>query len=483
MNYLIAAHVALLSPQKGTALRNISGIFGNNSDLFPEFSEIMRNFVRMKRKEIFQSIISTMQAEMPFPVIEREMELPVNSGQIVTVSGVRRCGKSSMMKIVSNRLLESGVDRSRILWINFDDERLDGMAPEELDEAIQAYREMCPMQSLSEVYMFFDEIQLVNKWELFVLRLYKTYCKNIYVSGSNARMLSSQLSTALRGWPVEYQAYPLSFAEYLRFCGVSGSVFSEEGKAIHIALSQKYIHASAFPEVVLMEEKSLQIRKVQGYFNTMLFRDLIEHYGLSSPEVVRYFLKRMMVNLSKPTSINALYNDLKSQGRKVDKNRLYDLADKACEIFMFFRVDRWSPSLVKEVSRLPKYYFIDNGMRDAVILPQSDDDGKLLENAVYLQLRRRLDPMQKVTYFNEGVECDFVVQRDEHIEQLIQVCWSLDSDETLRRELRGIKVASDVTGCRNCMIITFDEQRTVDYEGIPVKIVPAWKWLLGVPVE
>jgi len=386
-----------------------------------------------------------------------------------------------MMKIVANRLLASGVDRSRILWINFDDERLDDMATDELDEAIQAYREMFPDTDLSSVYMFFDEIQMVDRWELFVLRLYKSYCKNIYLSGSNAKMLSSQLATALRGWPVEYEAFPLSFSEYQRFKGIKASCFDEQGRAKLLTLCREYLHSSAFPEIVMMNEESLKLRKVQGYFNTMLFRDLVEHYGLSGPDMVRYFLKRMLLNITKPTSINSIFNDLKSQGRKVDKNRLYELAEMACDTFMFFKVNSWSASLIKESSRLPKYYFTDNGMRNAVILPQSDDNGKLLENAVFLHLRRHIDPMQKITYFNEGYECDFVVQRDEHIESLIQVCWSISERETRSRELRGLKTAADVTGCRNCLIITFEDEDTIEYEGLPVKVLPAWKWLSGNP--
>ena len=143
-----------------------------------------------------------MQGELPFPVFDRELELPVNSGQMITVTGVRRCGKSSMMKIVANKLIASGVPPQKILWINFDDERLYGLTVDELDDVIQAYREMFPEIDLSTVYIFFDEIQTVDNWELFVMRLYKTYCKNIYLSGINAKMLSSQIATDLRGWPI-----------------------------------------------------------------------------------------------------------------------------------------------------------------------------------------------------------------------------------------------------------------------------------------
>lgn len=424
-----------------------------------------------------------MQRELPFPVLERDLKLPIDSGQMVTVSGVRRCGKSSIMKIVANKLLASGIDKSRILWINFDDERLVGIKTDELDEVIQAYLEMFPQMNLSSVYMFFDEIQTVDNWELFIMRLYKSYCKNIYLSGSNAKMLSSQIATALRGWPVEYEAFPLSFDEYLRFKGITNTPFEEQGRARLITSCKEYLHSSAFPEVVLINEDSLKIRKVQGYFNTMLFRDLMEHYNLGNSEIVKYFLKRLIANITKPTSIHAIFNDLKSQGRKIDKNRLYELADMACEIFMFFRINRWSASLVKETSRLPKFYFTDNGMRNALILPQSDDNGKLLENAVFLQLRRHLDPMRKITYFNERFECDFVVQQDEHIEILIQACWTIIEAETRNRELRGLKAASDATGCRNCIIITFEEEDEIEYEGLNIQVYPAWKWLTRNPFK
>ena len=121
----------------------------------------------------------------------------------------------------------------------------------------------------------------------------------------------------------------------------------------------------------------------------------------------------------------------------------------ACNIFLFHRVNRWSPSLIKETGRLPKYYIADNGLRNGLLMPQSDDDGKLLENAVYLQLRRHLEPMQKISYYSDSYECDFVVQ-----------------------------AAADATGCRNCTIVTADENETLDYEGLTVEIVPAWKWLL-----
>ena len=150
---------------------------------------------------------------------------------------------------------------------------------------------------------------------------------------------------------------------------------------------------------------------------------------------------------------------------------------------MFYSVNRWSPSLIKENARTPKYYFTDNGMRNAVILPQSNDDGKLLENAVFLNLKRHSDSFRKITYFADKQECDFVIQRDEYIEMLIQVSWSISDPETFNREIKGLRAASMATKCTNCFIVTFDEERTIEAEGLTISVVPAWKWLRENPFK
>ena len=157
------------------------------------------------------------QAEFPTDLKKRENMLPINEGKIVTIPGVRRCGKTSRMEVVVNELLSSGVVRERFLWVSFDDERLVRLTADELDQIIEAYREMYPDIDISSVYMFFDEIQLIEGWEYFVMRLYKHYSKNIYISGSNATMLGSELKSALRGWPQEEETLPLSFREYCDF--------------------------------------------------------------------------------------------------------------------------------------------------------------------------------------------------------------------------------------------------------------------------
>ena len=429
----------------------------------------------MELRSTFQSIIALHQEELPLMLNERETKLPVDGGRIVTVTGIRRCGKSSLLGLVMNRLIENGVSRQQILCIGFDDERFLSISAENLDEILQAYREMFPNQPLKDVYMFFDEIQLVEGWELFVLRVYKTYCKNIYITGSTAKMLSEEMASALRGWPDEYREYPLSFNEYLSFRGINANRFTEEGRAILADSFRSYCKEGGFPQVVLTEGISRKTKLLQSYFNTMLFRDMIEHYHIgASSVVVRYFLKRVMNNLTKPTSVNNIYNELKSQGMKVSKDSLYAWLEYACNIYMFRRVPKYTKSLVKESMSPSKYYMTDIGLRNAVLLSQSEDEGKALENIVYMMLERGLKEDDRVFYFSEGKECDFVIQRGDQIEELVQVCWELE-ETNLEREVGGILAASAVTDCRTCKIITFNQQRIIQRGELRIEVLPIWK--------
>ena len=431
----------------------------------------------MARKELFKSLIALSQAELPFERIEREIDLPVQPELIITVPGVRRAGKSSLLMLTVNKLLASGVKREQILWVNFDDERLDRMPTEELDEVLQAYREMYPDIELKDVYMFFDEIQNIDGWDLFVLRVFKSYCRNVYVTGSNAKLLSSEISTALRGWTLDYEMLPLSFREFCRFKGIDAHSYLESDKAKRYAAMEEYIHGGGFPKVVLSTDKSMKLRLLQGYFNTMLFRDLAERHAIKNIEALRYFLKRVMQNLTKTTSINAIANDMRSNGVSVSKDDLYNWADWAVEAYLFVRYPKYSRSLVKENQSLRKYYVIDTGMRQAVLMPQSEDKGKLLENIVALELFRRRGADRKMFYWQDGRECDFVVQREEHVEELIQVTWDIEDEDTRKREIDGIKEAAKGTNCNKLTIVTREQKETIEEDGFKIEVVGVEEWL------
>lgn len=430
-------------------------------------------------KLYLKSQIAMRQAEFPTDLKKRENELPADCGKIVTIPGVRRCGKTSRMEAVVNSLLKRGVPPEQILWVSFDDERLVRMTSDDLNQIIEAYNEMYPDTPISSVYMFFDEIQLIEGWEYFVMRLYKHYSKNIYISGSNASMLGSELKSALRGWPLEEETLPLSFREYCGFKGIRTDSWLESDIAKLKNAFFAYNNEGGFPEAVLTDNPLHRARILQTYFDTMLLKDLAEHYKLSNIEVLRYYLKRIMANLTKPTSVRAIHGDIKSRGLKVSKDDLYLWAGYACEIFMFLRISNYSKSLQKAESSQPKYYCIDNGLRDAVLLPRSDDDGKKLENTVFLQLYRKRTPVDRIFYYQGKGECDFVVQRGSEIDRLIQVCWDMEDEQTRTREMNGIAEAARATGCRNLFIITADTTEDIATDdGLTIHVLPAWQWLL-----
>lgn len=432
----------------------------------------------MNLRNIFQSIIALHQEEIPLSLHERSLQLPLNKQRIVTVTGVRRCGKSSLQHLTINRLLASGVDKEQILYIGFDDERLANMDVSDFDEILQAYRLMYPDRPLSSVYMFFDEIQIVKGWELFVLRVYKSYCKNVYVTGSTAQMLSGEMSSALRGWPDEYTEYPLSFKEFIAFKGVKANRYTEEGAALMANMFKSYLLTGGFPQAVLANVETERVKLLQAYFNTMLFRDMIEHYNISaSPSVVRYFLKRVFNNITKPSSVNNIYNDLKSQGLKLSKDSLYQWLDYACNIFLLHKVPKYSKSIIKQSTSLSKYYVVDFALAKSVLLPQSEEKGKALENAVYMHLARHLNENEQIYYFNEGAECDFVIANDEGVKELIQVCWELDEFNT-PRECGGLCAASAATGCKKASIVTCNQAQSIHYGDLQINVVAAWDFML-----
>lgn len=180
----------------------------------------------MKTKELLKQLIITFQDSLPTDVLPRELSLPIDSKKIITVPGVRRCGKSSLLLLVINQLLNKEITKEHILFLYFDDERLQFNA-NNLDEILQAYRELYPNIPLRDVYMFFDEIQMADDWQPFIRRVYEQECKNIFITGSNSRMLSSELSTSLRGRTLQYEEFPLSFKEYCQFTKIDTNPLAE----------------------------------------------------------------------------------------------------------------------------------------------------------------------------------------------------------------------------------------------------------------
>ena len=232
--------------------------------------------------------------------------------------------------------------------------------------------------------------------------------------------------------------------------------------------------------MVIMQHEHYD-RILQEYYFVMLYKDLVERYELKNIIAIKYFIQRMMVNITKPTSINKLYNELKSLGVTVSKNTLYELAEYLEAIYFFMPVPKYEPSLVKQSSSDKKYYCIDNGLRKSLSRTTSDDNGILLENLVYLWLRAQCNMNQNIYYYKGSKECDFVVTHGTDTEQLIQVCWDLSEKSTFERETEGLIEASKKLNCTNLTIITSDFEQQIELEGLQINIVAAWKAMLQTP--
>ena len=318
----------------------------------------------MKKKEIIKSLIKDFHHK-PLPEFSpRVISIPLNLNKIISLIGTRRSGKTYLLYQTIDSLLKQ-TEKSKIIFINFEDERLD-ITSIELDLILQGYRELYPKSRLESCYFFFDEIQNVPGWEKFIRRLFDTISKHIYLTGSNAKMLSTEIATSLRGRSISYEVYPLSFSEYLSFKGIPFDLYVSETKgAVYNAL-ETYLVSGGFPELLDVEDNDVKNRILQEYFDVMLFRDLVERYEIKNLIALKFFLKRLFASATKQVSINRIYNDLKSAGIKTGKNSLYDFMRMAESIFLVHTIKKYSSRISIQEFGERKVFVIDNGLLNEV---------------------------------------------------------------------------------------------------------------------
>lgn len=428
----------------------------------------------MLLKETIKEIIVKNQNRDFTNITNRDIEIPINTGKIISVTGVRRCGKTHLMFLAIRELLNSGTNRQKIVFINFEDERLN-FSSDNLDLIIQSFRELFPEVKLSDVYFFFDEVQNIENWEKFVRRIYDNETKNIYITGSNSKMLSSDIATSLRGRNINIELFPLSFNEYLNFKSVDTDYYKPAGKAKIINELSNYLQLGGFPEII---DSEFTQKILQDYYYVMLYKDIIERYDVKNISAIKYFLNRIVLNISKPSSINKIYNELKSGGFKISKDSLYLFAEYTEAIYLSFKLSKFDYSYIKQEKAEKKIYLIDNGLLNSLTYHFSESKGILLENAIYLHLRQKHG--NNIFFYKDKTECDFIIKDKDKITELIQVSYQIGDKETLKREIKGVENAAEYFNLKEGKIITFDtEKETVLTEGgVKVEIIPAYKYFL-----
>ena len=426
----------------------------------------------MKKKEQLKQIIRDFHLSANFDVKTRTLQPPIDTAKIITLIGVRRCGKTSILYDMINKLSDT-TPKTKILFLNFEDERLE-LEVDELDLILQSFSELYPEQNLNECYFFFDEIQNITGWEKFIRRVYDTISKNIYVTGSNSKLLSSDIATSLRGRTLSYEVYPLSFSEYLSFKDIEVDLYSSKSLA-HIKHAQGlFLKDGSFPETLFLEEQ-YKNQTLQEYFNVLLYKDLAERYNITNTVALKFFLKRIIASSTKQISINKIYNELKSSGIKIGKNTLYEFLDYVQNIFLALTLHKYDKSLVNKELGEKKIYSIDIGLNNATEFKFSDDIGKSLENAVFLELKRNY---RELFYYRDShSECDFIINEMNAITQAIQVTYDMSDEDTKHREVKGLVAACKKFKLNKGVIVTYDTEDEIIQDEINISLVPFYKWV------
>lgn len=428
----------------------------------------------MKDKDLLKTIIVDHQRRIVPELWKRTITIPTNSGKIVTISGVRRSGKTYQLFNLMNQLKTKGVPSERLLYFNFEDERLQ-LSLDELDLILQAYQELYPAQKMSDCYFFFDEIQEVPGWEKFIRRIYASISQQVFITGSNAKLLSNEIATALRGRTITFEVYPLSFAEYVSVLSPGLNVHSSADKATLINLFDRFIHRGGFPELVHLEE-DLKDKVLQEYFQVMVLRDLIDRYQITNSLTLKYFCKRVIGTSGGEFSVHKIFKELKSQGYQVGKDTLYFYQNYVEAVYLNRFINKYSPSVVKAESSQKKCYVIDQGLGAALDYKLSQDKGRLLETTVALEL---LKQGKQIAYQQNGSECDFVVMEKGKVTTAIQVAYDLEDAKTKKREIKGLRQACVKFGLAEGTILTFDSTDEWKEEGIKIAVVPTWQFFLN----
>jgi predicted AAA+ superfamily ATPase len=407
----------------------------------------------------------------------RLVALPEYARNASIVTGMRRTGKTFRIYQRINELMAQGINKKRLLYLNFDDERLFGFKTEDFRLIPDIFYQAFPENRDLLCYFFLDEIQDAPNWELFVRRLIDAGNVQVYLTGSSSKLLTTEIATSMRGRSVETEVFPLSFAEFLLFHNLFEEIpqlFSPaiKSKLCH-ALSQ-YFQTGGFPDVQSLSSVSW-VSVLQDYVNNVLFRDVQERYKITNTLALRHIMQKAFHTPGEKLSANKLHKELKGLGIKSDRESLTLFIDYFCRAYLFYAVPYHTDSLAKVRVNPPKIYLVDVGMIRAMNSKQSADKGLLLENLVFLHLRRQGYTIEYLIT-KKGFEVDFIASHKfEREYRIIQSCYKISDPATFQREIRAILDVREYTKAKECVIVTWDEEQELD-NGI--KIVPAWKFLL-----
>lgn len=424
----------------------------------------IKQIKKMDQELIKQIIGENQEFVQNVKLLQRPFKFEDNGNYVFL--GIRRAGKSYLMFQRIHELMKRGTDIEEILYLNFEDERFIGLKSEDLDEIKRVYEETFSSRPI----FFLDEIQIVPGWEKFVRRLAdKNY--RVFVTGSNAKMLSSEIATTLGGRFLIQNVYPFSFREFLKFEGFElkpNWLYTPGTRNGVVRSFDTYFYNGGFPELLSFEDKRSWL---SGLYQKIFFGDLVARYSLRNSDSMRLLVKKLAESVMQPSSYNRLKNIVSSAGESVGVRTIIDYVGYLQETWLIFSLENYAARFAERESNR-KYYFIDNGILNLFIFrPET----LLLENLVAITLHRQFG--EKVYFYNQHIEVDFYIPEESW---LIQVSYNISDVQTFEREINGLVKAAKFLNAERLQIVTRNDERVIEKDGLSIEVLPIWKWLIQI---
>ena len=379
--------------------------------------------------------------------------------------GMRRAGKSYMLYQHIRELIAKGHSKDEILFVNFEDERIADITKEELHLIIECYRELFDHEPI----IFLDEIQNVEGWEHFARRLADEKYR-VFITGSNAHMLSREISSTLGGRYLTKEIFPFSFGEYLEFHGIQLSQHWSLSpvRTDVVRLFSDYFYYGGLSEMFSLQDKQTWL---QSLYQKILYSDIVIRKGVRNEQSLRMLVKKLADSVMQPTAVKRLQNILQGTGTKITRETISSYLDYMHESYLTFGVSSFTDGL-SERETVRKHYFYDNGILNLFLF---QPEPKLMENMVAIHLYKKYG--EDLFYYNKNVEVDFCVPKDG---LLVQVCYRMVDDQTRTRELGALQKVAKFMKAQRCMVVTYDQEETVSVNGLEkdIEIIPVYKFLL-----
>jgi len=430
---------------------------------------------------LFEQIITDFhERELP-DLTMRSADMPALPGKIDAIIGMRRTGKTWFLFQSMGRYLDQGIAKESMLYINFDDERLFPLTAQELGGISEAYFRLYPQNRNQRCYFFFDEIQNVVGWEHYLRRLVDNENVQIAVTGSSAKLLSREIATSLRGRSISTEIFPFSFQEALQHEGIATEYHVRPGAKQRTLLENRfrnYLLQGGFPELQSITGE-YHTRILQEYVDVVVLRDVVERHQVGNVLPLRYLIRHLLASPATLFSINKFHNDLKSQGIACGKNTLHEYFEYLTDAYLIYPVSIHSRSIRAKQVNPRKVYAIDTGLANAFRHKPQPDWGRLLENLVFMALRRH---GWNIEYYRtaKGYEVDFIVSGQHDAPSLYQVTLDISDESTRKREIRALAAAMQETGIATATILTLQDETQIEVDSGKIYVVPVWLWLTAL---